>query len=229
MLVRPLLLALAGLAFLDSLKLLNVGIVLAVIYNGRLTRRSPVPGSLSFIAGVFAITAVFGILAVLGLNVLAGVVDIRITPAIRYRGGLLVGAALIGLACLPSTTRTSAPGWALAATRQRAWLLGFVGAAVGLAQAPTAVPYLTGLAMLSALNPRPPIWPLIVLGYCAVALSPPTLILALSTRRTVRANRIQRWLVRVLTRYGPATLRIVLFVVGVGLVVDALAHHGALW
>ncbi|BBZ48298.1 hypothetical protein MHEI_00150 [Mycobacterium heidelbergense] len=90
-------------------------------------------------------------------------------------------------------------------------------------------PHLTGLAMLSALNPRPPIWPLIVLGYCAVALSPPTLILALSTRRTVRANRIQRWLVRVLTRCGPATLRIVLFVVGVGLVVDALAHHGALW
>jgi hypothetical protein len=55
--------------------------------------------------------------------------------------------------------------------RQRPWLLGFVGLAVGLGQAPTAVPYLTGLAMLSALHPRPVIWPLIVIAYWVIALS----------------------------------------------------------
>lgn len=48
-------LALAGLAFLDSLNVLNLGVVSAVIYDGRLSRRSPVRGSLSFIAGVFAV------------------------------------------------------------------------------------------------------------------------------------------------------------------------------
>lgn len=69
----------------------------------------------------------------------------------------------------------------MVATRQRPWLLGFVGAAVGLGQAPTAVPYLTGLAMLSAVHPRPQIWPLIVIVYCAMTLWPLLVILTLFT------------------------------------------------
>ena len=117
----------------------------------------------------------------------------------------------------------------MAATRQRPWLLGFVGVAVGLGQAPTAVPYLTGLAMLSALHPRPAIWPLLVIVYRVITVLPLLVILALSTRRTARAKRAQRWIVRVLTRYGPMTVRIIFLVIGVGLVVDAAAHYGALW
>jgi cytochrome c biogenesis protein CcdA len=223
-----LVLALAGLACLDSLNVLNVGVVSAVIYDSRLNRRSPVPGSLSFIAGVFAVMTSFGLLTVLGLNFVAGFVDFRITPAVRYWGELLVGAVLIGLAYLPLRAQSSAPGWAMAPTRQRPWLLGFVGVAVGLGQAPTAVPYLTGLAMLSALHPRPAIWPLMVIAYWVIALSPLLTILALSTRRTARARHLQRWIVRVLTRYGPITVRIIFLVVGVGLVVDALMHYSAL-
>ena len=225
----PLVLALAGLAFLDSLNVLNVGVVSAVIYDSRLNRRSPVPGSLNFIAGVFTVMTIFGLLTVLGLHVLSDFVHFRITPATRYWGELLGGAVLIGLAYFPLTAQSSAPGWAMAATRQRPWLLGFVGVAVGLGQAPTAVPYLTGLAMLSALHPRPAIWPLIVIVYCAITLWPLLVILALSTRRTARAKRIQRGIVRVLTRYGPITVRIIFLVVGVGLAVDALMHHSALW
>jgi hypothetical protein len=63
----PLVLALAGSAFLDSLNVLNVGVVSAVIYDSRLNRRSPVPGSLNFIAGVFTVMTTFGLLTVLGL------------------------------------------------------------------------------------------------------------------------------------------------------------------
>ena len=73
------------------------------------------------------------------------------------------------------------------------------------------------------------IWPLIIIVYCAIKLSPLLLILALSTRLTARATRLQRWLVRVLTRYGPKVVRSLLVVVGVGLVTDALIHHSALW
>jgi len=40
-----LLLALTGLAFLDSLSVLNVGVVSAVIYASRLNRQSPLPAS----------------------------------------------------------------------------------------------------------------------------------------------------------------------------------------
>jgi cytochrome c biogenesis protein CcdA len=217
------------LALLDSLNVLNVGVVSAVVYDSRLSRRSPIPGGLSFIAGVFAVTTTFGLCTVVGLGILTDLTNVEITPGIRYRGELLLGLVLICLAYFPLVAQTSAPGWALAAMRQRPWMLGFVGLAVGTGQAPTAMPYLTGLAMIAALNPRPPIWPVMVIVYCALALVPSLLVLALSTRRSTRARRIQRWLVRVLTRYGPISVRILFLVGGVALVTDALLHHSALW
>jgi cytochrome c biogenesis protein CcdA len=227
--MAALVLALTGLAFLDSVNVLNVGVVSAVVYDSSLSRRSPIPGGLSFIAGVFAVTTTFGLCTVVGLSILTDLTNFEITPGIRYRGELLLGLVLVCLAYFPLVAQTSAPGWALAAMRQRPWMLGFVGLAVGTGQAPTAVPYLTGLAMIAALNPRPPIWPMMVIVYCALALVPSLLVLALSTRRSTRARRIQRWLVRVLTRYGPISVRILFLVGGVALVTDALLHHSALW
>jgi cytochrome c biogenesis protein CcdA len=214
---------------LDSANVLNIGVVSAVVYDSRLGRRSAIPGGLSFVAGVFAVTVTFGLCVVLGLSFLTEVLDFKITPALRFRGELLLGVVLICLAYFPLVAQTSAPGWALTAMRQRPWLLGFVGVAVGLGQAPTAVPYLTGLAMLAALDPRPQLWPLIVIAYCTIALLPSLLLVGLSTRRTKRAQRIQRSLVRVITRYGPMSVRILFLVAGSALVVDALIHHNALW
>lgn len=227
--MAALILALAGLAFLDSLNVLNVGVVSAVIFDSRLSRRSPIPGALSFVAGVFAVTTTFGLCTVLGISFMTEALDFRVTPAIRFRGELLLGIVLIGLAYFPLTAQSSAPGWAMAAMRKRPWLLGFLGLAVGSGQAPTAVPYLTGLAMLAALHPRPPLWPLVIITYCAIVVSPPLAILALSMRRTVRAARIQRGLVRLLTRYGPMSVRLLFLVFGVGLIADALVNHSALW
>jgi cytochrome c biogenesis protein CcdA len=214
---------------LDSANVLNIGVVSAVVYDSRLGRRSAIPGGLSFVAGVFAVTVTFGVCVVLGLSFLTEVLDFKITPALRFRGELLLGVVLICLAYFPLVAQTSAPGWALTAMRQRPWLLGFVGVAVGLGQAPTAVPYLTGLAMLAALDPRPQLWPLIVIAYCTIALLPSVLLIGLSTRRTKRAQRILRSLVRVITRYGPMSVRILFLVAGSALVVDALIHHNALW
>ena len=214
---------------LDSANVLNIGVVSAVVYDSRLSRRSAIPGGLSFVAGVFAVTTTFGLCMVLGLSFLTDVLDFKITPALRFRGELLLGVLLICLAYFPLVAQTSAPGWALTAMRQRPWLLGFVGLAVGLGQAPTAVPYLTGLAMLAALDPRPQLWPLIIYAYCTIALLPALVIVVLSTRRTKRAQRIQRWLVRVITRYGPLSVRILFLLAGSALVVDALIHHSALW
>ncbi|OBJ15874.1 GAP family protein [Mycobacterium colombiense] len=221
-------LALAGLAFLDSLNVLNVGVVSAVIFDSRLGRRSPIPGALSYVAGVFAVTTAFGVCAVLGIGFITEVLDFHLTPAIRFRGELLLGLVLVGLAFFPLTAQSSAPGWALTAMRQRPWLLGFLGLAVGSGQAPTAVPYLTGLAMLAALHPRPPFWPLVIIAYWAIALSP-LLILALSMRKTMRAKRVQRAIVRALTRYGPMSVRLLFLVFGTGLIADALVNHSALW
>lgn len=222
-------LALVGLALLDSLNVLNVGVVSAVIFDSRLGRRSPLPGALSYVAGVFAVTTTFGVCAVLGISFITQVLDFRLTPAFRFRGELLLGIVLICLAYFPLTAQSSAPGWALTAMRQRPWLLGILGLAVGSGQAPTAVPYLTGLAMLAALHPRPPLWPLAIIVYWAIALSPPLLILGLSMLKTMRAKRIQRGIVRSLTRYGPMAVRLLFLVFGTGLIADALVNHSALW
>ena len=146
---------------LDSLNVLNAGVVSAVIFASRLNRRSPIPGALSFIAGVFTVTTTFGLCMVLGLSFLTSLVDFRVTPAVRFRGELVLGLVLICLAYFPLAAQSSAPGWAMAAMRERPWLLGLLGMAVGIGQAPTDVPYLTGLAMLAALHPRPPIWPVL--------------------------------------------------------------------
>ncbi|WAC89725.1 GAP family protein [Mycobacterium sp. Aquia_213] len=227
--MEALLLALAGLAFLDSLNVLNVGVVSAVVYASRLDRRSPLPGGLSFVVGLFAITTTFGVCTVLGLGFLTHAVDFKITPALRFWGQLLLGVVLMCLAYFPLTAQTSAPGWALAAMRQRPWLLGILGAAIGTGQAPTSIPYLTGLAMLAALHPRPPMWPLLIYVYWTLALTPSLVILFLATRKTTRAVRIQRAIVRGLTRYGPISVRILFLVVGVGLVADALLFRSVLW
>lgn len=223
-----LLLALLGLAFLDSLSVLNIGVVSAVVYGSRLNRQSALPGGLSFIAGVFAVTTTFGMCFVLGLDLLTDVTEFEITPAIRYWGELGLGIGLIVLAFFPLVAQSTAPGWALAALKQRPWLLGFVGLAVGLGQAPTAVPYLAGLAMIATRQPLPTGWPLLVLAYCAIALVPCMLVLALSTSRSKRADRLQRAVVRTLTRYGPIGVRVLFVVAGVALVADALIHRRVL-
>src|SRR5689334_7746213 len=89
------LLALAGFAFLDSLDMLLVGVTTAVVFDSRLSRRSPLPGALSFLAGVFAVTTTFGITFVLGLRFLTDLVTFDITPTLRYWAELLVGVVLL--------------------------------------------------------------------------------------------------------------------------------------
>ncbi|MET7772270.1 GAP family protein [Nocardia sp. NPDC005366] len=219
-------LALAGFAFLDSLDVLLVGVTTAVVADSRFARRSPIPGGASFLGGVFAVTTTFGLCTVLGITFLTDLVDFELTPTLRYWGELVIGLALIGLACVRVTASAEPPPWAQQ-VRRRPWVLGLVGVGIGLAQAPTAVPYLAALAMISARHP--PLWPLIIVVYCALALVPPLLVLILSVRRTPRARRVYRAVVRFFTRFGPLSVRILFALLGSVLVVDALRHAGHLW
>jgi cytochrome c biogenesis protein CcdA len=227
-----LLLPLLGFALLDSLNVLNLGVTTAVVYDSRLGRRSALPSGLSFVGGVFTAITTFGILTVLGLNFLTDRFDLDLTPPLRYWGQLALGVVLIAigvLSSLSSMAKPTPPLWAVNVARRNPWLLGLVGLVIGFGQAPTAVPYLTALAMLSARNPLPSVWPVIVICYCALTLVPSLLVLALSTRRTIRARRIQRNVVRVLTRYGPLAVRMLFLGIGVVLVIGALLHYRELW
>ncbi|HYO02856.1 MAG TPA: GAP family protein [Mycobacterium sp.] len=224
-----LLLPLLGFALLDSLNVLNLGVTSAVVYDSRLSRRSALPGGLSFVAGVFAATTSFGVLTVLGINFLTDRVEFDLTPAIRYWGQLVLGLVLVAVASFSGSARPAPPIWALNLTRRNPWLFAIVGMAIGLGQAATSVPYLTTLTMVSARNPLPTLWPLIVVVYCGLALVPSLLVLVLSTQRTIRARRMQRNIIRVTTRYGPITVRILFLGIGIVLVIGALLNYRALW
>lgn len=224
---------LSGLAVVESLNVLNIGVTSAIVYDSRLHRRSPLPGGLSFIAGLFVATVAVGITVVLGVALFTELTAFRLTPTLRYRGELIVGAVLVGVACYPAAAQRASPRWAFAAMRQRPWLLACGGAALGFGQAATDVVYLAALAMLSAYHPRPSIWPVlwpvIVLAYCAIGLWPPLLVVFLATRRTARAQRVQRGLVRVITRHGPTWVRALCLATGAALIIDAFLHSHNLW
>jgi cytochrome c biogenesis protein CcdA len=224
-----LLLPLAGFAFLDSLNLLNLGVTTAVVYDSRLSRRSPLPAGLSFIAGVFTATTTVGICIVLGLTFLTSRVDFEVTPTVRYWGQLVLGLVLIAVASLSSSNGPRPPAWALNVARRTPWLFAVVGLVVGAGQAATSVPYLTSLTMISARDELPTAWPLVVVAYCACAMVPALLVLGLSVRKTMRARRLQRRLVRVLFKYGPIVVRALFLGIGVLLVGDALWNWRALW
>jgi threonine/homoserine/homoserine lactone efflux protein len=225
-----LLLPLVGFAFLDSLNVLNLGVTTAVVYDSRLSRRSPLPAGVSFIVGVLAATTIFGVLTVVGLNLLTDRVGFEVTPTVRYWGQLAVGLVLIVLAAASGQARGVAPPERVVqAARRNPWLFAIVGLAVGFGQSATSVPYLSALALISAHDPMPLAWPVLVLGYCAIALSFSVFVLALSTVRTIRARRVQRHLVRAITRYGPPAIRGLFLVVGVVLVVGALLNYRALF
>ncbi|GGC63684.1 GAP family protein [Hoyosella rhizosphaerae] len=221
--MTTLLLALLGFALLDSLDVLLVAAMTAVIYDARLARKSPLPGGLAFLLGVFAMTTAFGVLTVLGVSFLADHFDLTVTPTMRYRAELIIGITLIIVALLPSSQR-EVPPWAVRLRRNPLLLLG-VGVLIGLAQAPTAVPYVAGLAMIVAHQPLPPWWPLIVIGYCLFALIPPIVVLTMGTRTSTASRRRYLALVRFVTRYGPVAVRAVFIVAGVILVIDAGIHH----
>lgn len=222
-----LLLTLSGFAVVESLNVLNLGVTSAIVYDSRLHRRSPVPGGLSFIAGLFAATAAVGITVVLGVALVTEMTAFTLTPTTRYRGELVLGVVLVYFACFPYAAQAVSPRFA--AVRQRPWLLACAGAALGFVQAATDVMYLAALAMLSAHHPRPLFWPLVVLAYCAIELWPPLLLVFLAKRRTARARRIQRGLVRVITRYGPVWVRAVCLAAGVALIFDAFLHSHSRW
>lgn len=220
--------ALAGFAFLDSLDLLLVGVTAAVIYDSRLRRRSPVPSGLGFLTGVFVATVAFGVCTVLGIGWLTDLIDFRLTPATRFRLELLAGTVLLVLATLPATGQHTPPAWAIE-LRGRPVVLTLVGLAIGIVQSATSVPYLAGLAMLSAHHVADAVWPAILVGYGMIALGPPVLLLVLATRRTVSARRVYRRITRAITQYGPLLLRILFALAGIVLVADAITHPSDLW
>jgi uncharacterized membrane protein SirB2 len=60
-------------------------------------------------------------------------------------------------------------------------------------------------------------------------LAPSLVVLALSVRKTMRARRVQRRVVRTMTRLGPPVVRTLFLGIGLVLVAGALWHYAELW
>ena len=65
--------------------------------------------------------------------------------------------------------------------------------------------------------------------YSVLTMLPCLVLLGLSTSRSKRADRAQRWLMRTLTQYGPIGVRVLFLVTGVVLFVDAVVHRNRWW
>ena len=155
---------------------------------------------------------------------------VQLTPRMRYRGELLVGVVLVGVACYPSAAQRASPRWAFAAIRQRTWLLGCAGAVLGFGQAATDVMYLAALAMLE----RPPS-PAVALAADRGCVLHHRAIAARCWFSSWRPGEQQEHgasnvaSCASITRYGPTWVRAMCLAAGVALVVDSFLHNHNLW
>jgi hypothetical protein len=220
------LLQLSGLVVADSLNVFNIGAMWAIAHNARMKRRSPLPGGLSFIAGMYVFTAGYGLCMVVGLDALTRGLHVELTPEIRYRAELILGLVLLGIACLPLRRRQRSQNPRIGALlRSRPWLLGVVGVGVGATQAPFSLPYLTLLTALATRDPLPTMWTVVVLGYAAAVQVPPLLALAIASWRSPKALKVQLTVATAVAKYGRTVVRLLLAAVGLVLLTDAVAHH----
>lgn len=219
------LLGLGGLVFADSLNPFNIGAVWSITLNCRRTRRSPTPGALSYIAGLYVFTASYGLCMVLGLEAISHSVDFQITPGVRYPLELTLGALLIAAAWFLPNTRPVEKRRKPTPFPRQPRTLAVVGVGAAATQVPFSLPYLTLLGALSTADPVPAVWPVVILIYAAAVQVPPLLTLFLATRRAPWAHRLQRAAMAALSRHGRLAIRIALTVIGSVLLADAIIHH----
>ena len=166
----------------------------------------------------------------LGLTFLTKRVDVEVTPTVRYWGQLILGLVLIARLARVDVGRTAttrvgverrAPQSVAVRHRRvgrRAGAGGHVGALPDRAGDDLrAQSVADGVArdrdrILRNAHWRRRCW-------CS----------ALSVRKTMRARRMQRRVVRVMTRFGPLVVRTLFLAIGLVLVADALWHYAELW
>ncbi|MDV8070929.1 hypothetical protein R4P64_30860 [Rhodococcus sp. IEGM 1366] len=95
----------------------------------------------------------------------------------------------------------------------------------GFVQAPTAIPYLAWLTLISTDEPVDKSWPILTVVDCAAALSPPMLSLVLATLDSSGARRVHQTIMRVVGKWGTRCACSRLGLCGIVLIVDALIHH----
>ena len=170
------LLALTGLALLDSLSIGTLVIPLALVVSRRRVDVGPLT---VYFSTVVAIYFALGVALVLGIEALTG-------PFLRMFDSdpaqwvkLVGGAALAAFGVFaPTPVKRTGPRPAPRSLAPAAMVA--LGAGAALTEAATMVPYLAGTAIVSAMDAGWAIRILVLAGYCVVMILPAVVLIALA-------------------------------------------------
>ena len=205
----------AGIAIVDSLNPGTIAPALVLAVSERPVRRI-----LEFAAGFFVVNVTGGLLLTLGLSALP-------SPShdLKHVAGLVAGIALLAgaVALFAARRRLTRPKPEQAETRRRSGSALFFGAALALAELPTAFPYFAAIAAIGAADLSFAGQAALVVGFNLIFLLPVFVIAALirlfpSTWESF-ITPIRRWM----RAHWPVVLATVMGLGGTALLVYGLS------
>ncbi|ACV07518.1 GAP family protein [Kytococcus sedentarius] len=211
------LLALAGLALLDSLSVGTLVIPLALVVSRRRVDVGPLT---VYLVTVVAIYFALGVALVVGIEALTGpfLRAFETEPAQWVK--LALGVVLLAFGILAPTPRTrTGPRPAPQSLAPAAMVA--LGAGAALTEAATMVPYLAGTAIISGMEIGWPVRLLVLAGYCLVMILPALVLIGLAGAVGDRVwPRLERF-IPVLEREARTTLLWIAAIAGGWMAVSA--------
>ena len=198
------LISLLALAFVDSINPSAIAVTLYLLGQGR-----PAAHVVSYIGAIFGTYLSLGLTMMLGLDAVLP----SVRPLAEGRLGFIV-QSLIGLAMLVYAARAPASSPSMprpephAATFAAIALLGMTVTALEL---PTAVPYFGAIALLTAANLSMAQWLPLLVGYNAIFVLPPALLLA---GHLVAKRRLEKRYAALRVRLQAGAHKTMLWIVG---------------
>ena len=196
------LVALVGLALLDSLSLGTLVIPVALVVSRRRVDVGPLAIYFATVVGIYL---ALGVALVLGIEALTGPFLRAFDTEPAQWAKLVLGVVLVVVGVLSPTPKTRTGPRPEPRSLAPAAMVA-LGAGAALTEAATMVPYLAGTAIIAGMGAAWGIKLLVLAGYCLVMVLPALLLIALAGAVGGRIwPRLERW-VPVLEREAKTTL-----------------------
>lgn len=208
-----------SLALIDSINPSALLVTLVLLCT-----KSPARKVMVYAGTVFSVYLMLGIVLMLGLDWILGTFADAINSSGAYGIQFAAGAAMLTYAIMaPDKSASTEPAEPADFSTRTLILLGLT---VTLLEAPTAIPYLAAIGILSSSAPDIASWLPILLVYNMIFIAPPMLLLWL---QKMLGNRIRPALEKFtnwLRKSSRETFLWILGIVGFHLLANAAAHFG---